>query len=284
MNKAHLALFFFISILSVTALSNDVFIAISDTSKRKMSSVKVSKSATIAQLKEAFALAMDSPKRNPAYIELYVSGRSMANDSTVQYWQVQSASMVQAVKRNTPNFTGLLAYANRGECLESQRQPSRFHDPMYRIDVARTRKLIAELPQWENLLNINDSQEFLNQANEVVNMITMRIMRYTHPIDFLIESIKRLYEKGYKIFAQPELPDPDTLLSNTLWYLDREKPVMHEDEKGRDRNGNQVSVWLLDRKNVLKYLSYFISHELTLALYPADEDKKPADRFFPCDR
>ncbi len=60
---------------------------------------------------------------------------------------------------------------------------------------------------------------------------------------------------------------------------------MDENEKSLDRSGKVVSVWLIDRNNVIKNLGYRIAHNFSMSYYPDDEGKPTDDkRFFQVER
>src|SRR5579871_2283061 len=149
---------------------------------------------------------------------------------------------------------------------------TRYDSRVHRIQTARSNQKIESVRPWSEVIAEKGNNKLMTAIRAEVKKITDSF-HYTHSLAGMNPLIEMLYDKGYNLFGSANLPDYGVLVQNALRYLDREKDVMDENEKGRDRDGNMVSVWLIDPNNAIKYLSYRIAFDFVMYFYPDDEGK-----------
>jgi|GEM_PF-4153592 len=274
-------LFLFLSLASLSTNVDKAILTISDTKTGGVFQVTVERHCTPLQLKIKVA---DQIKRNPAYFELFVGGRDLEKFQTIGEIG-NEVSIIYTLKLMKPNFTGLSKYENLNEDLKpipGHIKAQNVYRPMYRINVAKDRASIAAFPHWDKLSDKTyyPDDEFITMAQDnILQPLRSQIFHTSRPLDFMIEALALLEEKGYKIFPEGKL-DPKLILEKTLCYLDRNCLTLAVDDMAKGPNGRDTSVWLLDRKNFVAHLSYIISHALALAIHAGDQDKMRHERFF----
>ncbi|HXW54023.1 MAG TPA: ubiquitin-like protein, partial [Myxococcota bacterium] len=303
----HLTLFLTLSLMSAALLAADTnkgegfnaFVTFSRSGGRA-TGYAIHPDDTVAKL------IIDVAKREgvkPETIRLMTGGVQLKPQNRIREYSLQSASTVQAIINPAP-LTGEQLAAIKSvknnpqdyeiiETDESQQaradekplQGEMKYGSIYRQRVISARETVRNYPSLQEIKekNAGNDHKFMVEVMGITEEI-VTLFDYKLPVDFFVELIHLLHDKGYPVFDSRELPQTSHLMALALSFMRGEKidgPEIKVKLINKSTREEQiVPAWTFQNKRITNYLSYCIAFKIVQAWFYHDEFLDYQDRFF----